>query len=162
MTVLCRLDGFLLFSAPGETALGAVVTTGTDAFLSLPANPRQSPLFVGRIIRVLLLVWRTWCGLQRFELERAVSNARSRNFENQLRDANLTARNESVAAAKFSEEAAIAALRLSFSGLESQAAISDMATATTSRAYLALLDQEGLTADLVGLAHERNDGDPLP
>ena len=162
MTVLCRLDRFLLSSALGKTVLGPVVTTGAAVLLGLPAEPRPSPLLAGRFILVLLVVCGTWYGVRRSELERAASEARSRDFENRLRDLILTARNESVAAAECAEEAAIAALRSSLCGLEAQAASADLAAATTARAYLALLEREGLTADLAEPAEELNDGDQLP
>lgn len=90
----------------------------------------------------------TWYGVRRSELERAASEARSRDFENRLRDLILTTRNESVAAAERAEEAAVGALRSSLCGLEAQAASADVAAATTALAYLARLEREGLTGDL--------------
>lgn len=148
MTVLRQLDHFLLSSALGKTLLGPVVTTGAAVLLGLPADPQPSPLLVGRITLVLLVVCGTWYGVRRSELERAASEARSRDFENRLRDLILTTRNESVAAAERAEEAAVGALRSSLCGLEAQAASADVAAATTARAYLALLEREGLTGDL--------------
>ena len=148
MTVLRRPDRFLLSSALGKTLLGPVVTTGAAVLLGLPADPDPSPLLLGRITLVLLVVCGTWYGVRRSELERAASEARSTDFENRLRYLILTSRNESVAAAERAEEAAIAALRSSLCGLEAQAASADVAAATTARAYLALLEREGLTAEL--------------
>lgn len=162
MTVLCRLDRFLLSSALCKTVLGPVVTTDAAVLLGLPAEPRPSLLLAGRIILVPLVMCGTWYEVRRSELERAACEARSPDFENRLRDLILTARNESVAAAKCAEEAAIAALRSSLCGLEAQAASADLAAATTSRAYLAHLEREGLTADLAEPAEELNDGDQLP
>ena len=148
MTVLRRLDRFLLSSALGKTLLGPVVTTGAAVLLGLPADPDPSPLLLGRINLVLLVVCGTWYGVRRSELERAASEARSRDFENRLRDLILSTRNESVAAAERAEEAAVGALRSSLCGLEAQAASADVAAATTARAYLALLEREGLTTEL--------------
>ena len=90
----------------------------------------------------------TWYGVRRSELERAESEARSTDLEDRLRDLILSTRNESVAAANRAEEAAVGALRSSLCGLEAQAASADVAAATTARAYLALLEREGLTAEL--------------
>ena len=136
MTLLRRLDRFLLSSTLGKTLLG------------LPADPLPSPLLVGRLTLVLLVVSGTWYIVRRSELERAASETRSRDFENRLRDLILSTRNESVAAAERAEEAATGALRSSLCGLEAQAASADVAAAATARAYLALLEREGLTADL--------------
>ena len=145
MTLIKQLDRFLLSSAFGKTLLGPVVTTGAVVLLGLPADPQPSPLLIGRIILILLVVCGTWYGVRRSELERAASEARSREFENRLRDLILTTRNQSVAAAERAEEAAVGALRSSLCGLEAQAASADVAAATTARAYLALLEEEGLT-----------------
>jgi len=60
----------------------------------------------------------------------------------------LLTRNESVAAANRAEEAAVGKLRSSLCGLEAQAASADAAAASTARAYLALFEREGLTAEL--------------
>ena len=136
MPLLRRLDRFLLPSTLGKT------------LLVLPADPVPSPLLVGRLTVVILVVSGTWYGARRSELERAASEARSRDFENRLRDLILSTRNESVAAAERAEEAAVGALRSSLCGLEAQAASADVAAAATARAYLALLEREGLTADL--------------
>lgn len=148
MTPLKQLDRFLLSSSLGKIMLGPVVTTGAAVLLGLPADPQPSPLLVGRISLVLLVVCGTWYGVRRSELERAASEARSRDFENRLRDLILATRNESVAAAERAEEAAVGALRSSLCGLEAQAASTDVAVATTARAYLALLEGEGLTVAL--------------
>ena len=145
MTRLRQLDRFLLSSTFGKTLLGPVVTTGAAVLLGLPADPQPSPLLVGRITLVLLVVCGTWYGVRRSELERAASEARSTDLEDRLRDLILTARNQSVAAAERAEEAAVGALRSSLCGLEAQAASADVAAATTARAYLTLLEGEGLT-----------------
>jgi len=116
--------------------------------LGLPTDPQGLPLLIGQINIVILVVYTTWYGVKRSELERASSEARSRDVENRLRDLILTTRNESVAAAERAEEAAVGALRSSLCGLEAQAAGADVTAATTTRAYLALLEQEGLTSTL--------------
>ena len=146
MNPLEQLDRFLLSSSLGKIMLGPVVTTGAAGLLGLPADPQPSPLLVGRISLVLLVVCGTWYGVRRSELERAASEARSRDFENRLRDLILSTRNESVAAAERAEEAAVGALRSSLCGLEAQAASADLEAATTARTYLALLEREDLTA----------------
>lgn len=148
MTALRRLDHALLLSALGKTLLGPVDTTGAAVLLGLPADPQPSPLLLGRITLVLLVVCGTWYGVRHSELERAASEARSRDFENRLRDLILTTRNESVAAAERVEEAAVGALRSSLCGLEAPAAGADLVVAATARAYLAFLEQEGLIEDL--------------
>jgi len=148
MTVLRRLDRFLLSSALGKTLLGPVVTTGAAVLLGLPADPDPSPLLLGRITLAVSVVWGMWYGDRRSELERAESEARSTDLEDRLRDLILSTRNESVATANRTEEAAVGALRSSLCGLEAQAAGADVAAATTARAYLALLEREGLTAEL--------------
>ena len=148
MVFLQRLHQFLLSSTFGKTLLGPVITTGAAVLLGLPADPQPSPLLLGRIILILLVVCGTWYGVKLSELERASSEARSRDVENRLRDLILTTRNESVAAAERAEEAPVGALRSSLCGLEAQAAGADVAAATTARAYLALLEQEGLTSSL--------------
>jgi hypothetical protein len=161
MTVVRRLDRFLLSSTLGKTLLGPVVTTGAAVLLGLPADPQPSLLLVGRITLVILIVCGTWYGVRRSELERAASEARSRDFENRLRDLILSTRNESVAAAERAEEAAVGALRSSLCGLEAQAASADVAAATTARAYLTLLEREGLTADLGQASDGLSNEDPL-
>ena len=105
MVFLQRLHQFLLSSTFGKTLLGPVITTGAAVLLGLPADPQPSPLLLGRIILILLVVCGTWYGVKRSELERASSEARSRDVENRLRDLILTTRNESVAAAERAEEA---------------------------------------------------------
>jgi hypothetical protein len=54
-------------------------------------------------------------------MDQAASETRSRDFENRLRYLILTTRNESVAAAERTEEAAVGALRSSLCGLEAKA-----------------------------------------
>ena len=148
MGFLHRLNQFLLSSTFGKTLLGPVITTGAAVLLGLPADPQGSPLLVGRITLVLLVVCGTWCGVKRSELERAASESRSTDLEDRLRDLILSTRNESVAAAERAEEAAVGALRSSLCGLEARAAGADVAAAATASAYLALLEREGLTGDL--------------
>jgi hypothetical protein len=145
MTVLRQLDRFLLSSAIGKTVLGPVVTTGAAVLLGLPADPQPSPLLAGRITLVLLVVCGTWYGVRRSELERAASEARSRDFENRFEALIDEATDRIVERAERAEEAAVGALRSSLCGLEAQAASADVAAATTARAYLALLEGEGLT-----------------
>ena len=148
MSVLRRLDRFLLSSALGKTLLGPVVTTGAAVLLGLPADPDPSPILLGRITLVLLVVCSTWYGVRRSELERAASEARSRDFENRFEALIDEATERVVKRAERAEEAAVGALRSSLCGLEAQAASADVAAATTARAYLALLEREGLTAEL--------------
>ena len=145
MTRLRQLDRFLLSSTFGKTLLGPVVTTGAAVLLGLPADPQPSPLLVGRITLVLLVVCGTWYGVRRSELERAASEARSRDFENRFEALIDEATDRIVERAERAEEAAVGALRSSLCGLEAQAASADVAAATTARAYLALLEGEGLT-----------------
>jgi hypothetical protein len=144
MTVLSKLDRFLLFSTLGKNLLGPVVTTGAAMLLGLSADPQPSPVLAGRITLVLLVICSTWYEFRRSELERAASEARSRDSENRPRDLILTARNETVATAERAEVGAVGALRSSLCGLEAHAASTDTAAATTARAYLALLEGEGL------------------
>ncbi|QNG27767.1 hypothetical protein [Synechococcus sp. HK01-R] len=145
MTVLRQLDRFLLSSAFGKTLLGPIDTTGAAVLLGLPADPQPSPLLVGRITLVLLVVCGTWYGVRRSELERAASEARSRDFENRFEALIDEATDRVVERAERAEEAAVGALRSSLCGLEAQAAGADVAASTTARAYLALLEGEGLT-----------------
>jgi hypothetical protein len=148
MTLLRRLDRFLLSSTLGKTLLGPVVTTGAAVLLGLPADPQPSPLLVGRITLVVLVVCGTWYGVRRSELERAASESRSRDFENRFEALIDEATERVVQRAERAQEAAVGALRSSLCGLEAQAASADLAAATTARAYLALLEREGLTVDL--------------
>ena len=147
MGFLHRLNQFLLFRTFGKTLLSPLITTSAAVLLGLSADSQPSSLLLRQIIN-LLVVCGTWYGVKRSELERASSEARSRDVENRLRDLILTTRNESVAAAERAEEAAVGALRSRLCGLEAQAAGADVAAATTARAYLALLEQEGLTSTL--------------
>ena len=148
MSVLRRLDRFLLSSALGKTLLGPVVTTGAAVLLGLPADPDPSPILLGRITLVLLVVCSTWYGVRRSELERAASEARGRDFENRFEALIDEATERVVKRAERAEEAAVGALRSSLCGLEAQAAGADVAAAATARAYLALLEREGLTGEL--------------
>ena len=157
MTVLRRLDRFRLSSALGKTLLGPVVTTGAAVLLGLPADPDPSPLLLGRINLVLLVVCGTWYGVRRSELERAASEARSRDFENRFEALIDEATERVVKRAERAEEAAVGALRSSLCGLEAQAASADLAAAATARAYLALLDREGLTSDLADSSEDLSD-----
>jgi hypothetical protein len=145
MTVLSKLDRFLLFSSLGKNLLGPVVATGAAMLLDLPADPQPSPVLAGHITLVLLVICSTWYEVRRSELERAANEACSRDSENRPRELILTARYETAATAERAEEAAVGALRSSLCGLESHAAGTDTAAATTARAYLALLEGEGLT-----------------
>ena len=162
MGFLHRLNQFLLSSTFGKTLLGPVITTGAAVLLGLPADPQGSPLLVGRITLVLLVVCGTWYGVRRSELERAASEARSTDLEDRLRDLILTTRNQSVAAAERAEQAAVGALRSSLCGLEAQAAGADLAAAATARAYLALLEQEGLTTEVAESSEALADEGELP
>jgi hypothetical protein len=90
------------------------------------------------------------------------SEARSTDLEDRLRDLILTTRNQSVAAAERAEQAAVGALRSSLCGLEAQAAVADLAAAATARAYLALLEQEGLTTEVAESSEALTDEGELP
>jgi len=157
MAFLHRLNQFLLSSTFGKTLLGPVITTGAAVLLGLPTDPQGSPLLVGRINLVLLVVCSRWFGVKRSELERAPREARSTDFEDRLRHLILTSRNESVAAAERAEEAANGAHRSSLCGLEAQAASADLAAAATAPAYLALLERIGLTGDLAQVSESPGD-----
>ena len=161
MTVVRRLDHVLLSSPLGKIVLGPVVTTGAAVLLGLPADHQPSPVLIGRIILVLLVVCGTWYGVRRSELERAASEARSRDFENRFEALIDEATERVVKRAERAEEAAVGALRSSLCGLEAQAASAELAAAATARAYLALLEREGLTSDLADSSQDLSDqGDP--
>jgi hypothetical protein len=162
MSVLRRFDNFLLSSPLGKIILGPVVTTGAAVLLGLPADRQPSPLLAGRLTLVLLVVCGTWYGVRRSELERASSEARSTDLEARLRHLILTTRNQSVAAAERAEQAAVGALRSSLCGLEAQAAGADLAAAATARAYLTLLEQEGLTTEVAESSEALTDEGELP
>lgn len=144
-SVFRRLDRFLLSRILGKTLLGPVHTTGAAVLLGLLANPQPSPLLVGRITLVLLVVCGTCYVARHAELDRAASEARSTDLEDRLRDLILRTPNESLAEAERAEAAAVGALRLSLCGLEAIAASPDVAAATTARAYLGLLEGNGLS-----------------
>ena len=88
------------------------------------------------------------CWKPRSELERAASEARSRDLENRFEALIDEATYRILERAERAEEAAVGALRSSLCGLEAQAASADVAAATTAQTYLALLEREGLTAAL--------------
>ena len=161
MTPLKQLDRFLLSSTLGKTLLGPVVTTGAAVLLGLPADSQPTPVLIGRITLVLLVVSGTWYGVRRSELERAASEARSRDFENRFEALIDEATDRIVERAERAEEAAVGALRSSLCGLEAHAASTDLAAATTARAYLALLEREGLTVGLGDPAAGSQTQDPL-
>ena len=123
MTSLKKLDRFLLSSTLGKTLLGPVVTTGAAVQLGLPADPDPSPLLVGRITLVVLVVCGTWYGVRRSELERAASEARSRDFENRFEALIDEATYRILERAERAEEAAVEALRSSLCGLEAQVSL---------------------------------------
>ena len=103
---------------------------------------------VGRITLFLVVVYSSFYGFRRSELDGAASEACSTDFEDPLRYLILTTRNQSVAAVERVEEVAIGEPRSSVYGFDEQAAGADVEAATTDRAYLALLEQEGLIAVL--------------
>jgi hypothetical protein len=145
MKLFHQLDEFLLTSRAGRTLFGPVVSTGAAVLLGLSFDRQPLSVQLVRLTLLVLVLSATWYGVRRSELERAASEARSTDLEDRLRDLILTTRNQSVAAAERAEEAAVGALRSSLCGLEAQAASADLATATTARSYLALLEREGLT-----------------
>lgn len=72
MILLHRLDRFLLSSILGKTLLRLVATTAAAVQLGVPADPEQSLLLVNSITVVNFVFCRTWCGVSRSEVERAV------------------------------------------------------------------------------------------
>ena len=94
---------------------------------------------------VLLVVCGTWYRDRSSELERAASETRSRDFKHRFEALIDETTERVVERAERAEEAAVGALRSSLCGLEAQAASSDVAAGSTARAYLALLEGEGLT-----------------
>ena len=162
MTVLHRLDRFLLSSFLGKTLQGPLVTTSAAVLLGLPAVPQPSPLLFGRITLVQLVVCGTWYGVRRSELERAASETRSRDFENRFEALIDEATECVVERAERVEKPAVGALRSSLCGLESQAQGADLAAAASARAYLALLQQEGLTTEVAESSEALTDVGELP
>ncbi len=155
-------DEFLLSSRVGKFILGPITTTGAAVLLGLPVDPHPTQLLAGRLTLVLSVVCGTWYGVRRSELERAASEERSSALEDRLTYLILSSRDESVEAAERAREAAIGALRSSLCGLEEQAASTDVAAAATARAYLALLEHEGLTADPPKTLDDLGDEAQLP
>jgi ABC-type transport system involved in cytochrome bd biosynthesis fused ATPase/permease subunit len=148
MKLLSGLDRFLLTSSLGKTLFGPVVSTGAAVLLGLSFEHQPLTVQLVRLTLLLLVLSATWYGVRRSELERAASEARSRNLEARFEALIDEATNTIIERAERAEEAAIGALRSSLCGLEAQAASADLAAATTARSYLALLEQEGLTASL--------------
>ena len=146
MTLVQQLDQFLLTSRAGRTLFGPVVSTGAAVLLGLTFDRQPLSVQVVRLTLLLLVLSATWYGVRRSELERAASEARSRDFENRFEALIDEATERVVKRAERAEEAAVGALRSSLCGLEAQAASADLAAAATARSYLALLEREGLTA----------------
>ena len=148
MTLVQQLDQFLLTSRVGRTLFGPVVSTGAAVLLGLSFDRQPFSVQVVRLTLLPLVLSTTWYGVTRSELERAAREARSRDLENRFEALIDEATYRILERAERAEEAAVGALRSSLCGLEAQAASADVAAATTARAYLALLEREGLTADL--------------
>ena len=146
MTLVQQLDQFLLTSRVGRTLFGPVVSTGAAVLLGLSFDRQPFSVQVVRLTLLLLVLSTTWYGVRRSELERAASEARSRDLENRFEAFIDEATYRILERAERAEEAAVGALRSSLCGLEAQAASADLEAATTARSYLALLEREGLTA----------------
>ena len=146
MTLVQQLDQFLLTSRVGRTLFGPVVFTGAAVLLGLSFDRQPFSVQVVRLTLLLLVLSTTWYGVRRSELERAASEARSRDLENRFEALIDEATYRILERAERAEEAAVGALRSSLCGLEAQAASADLEAATTARSYLALLEREGLTA----------------
>ena len=146
MTLVQQLDQFLLTSRVGRTLFGPVVSTGAAVLLGLSFDRQPFSVQVVRLTLLLLVLSTTWYGVRRSELERAASEARSRDLENRFEALIDEATYRILERAERAEEAAVGALRSSLCGLEAQAASADLEAATTARSYLALLEREGLTA----------------
>ena len=146
MTLVQQLDQFLLTSRVGRTLFGPVVSTGAAVLLGLSFDRQPFSVQVVRLTLLVLVLSATWYGVRRSELERAASEARSRDLENRFEALIDEATYRILERAERAEEAAVGALRSSLCGLEAQAASADLEAATTARSYLALLEREGLTA----------------
>lgn len=146
MKLVQRLDQFLLTSRAGRTLFGPVVSTGAAVLLGLSFDRQPLSVQLVRLTLLLLVLSATWYGVRSSELERAASEARSRDLENRFEALIDEATYRILEAAERAEEAAVGALRSSLCGLEAQAASADLAAAATARSYLALLEREGLTA----------------
>ena len=145
MKLLQQLDHFLLTSRAGRTMLGPLVSTVAAVLLGLSFDRQPLHVQVLRLTLLVLIISATWYGIRRSELERASSEARSRDLENRFEALIDEATYRILERAERAEEAAVGALRSSLCGLEAQAASADMAAAATARSYLALLEREGLT-----------------
>jgi len=124
------------------------VSTGAAVLLGLSFGRQHFSVQVVRLTLFVLVLSLTWYGVRRSELERAASEARSRDLENRFEALIDEATYRILERAERAEEAAVGAFRSSLCGLEAQAASADLEVATTARTYLALLDREGLTAAL--------------
>jgi len=146
MKLVQQLDQFLRTSRAGSTLVGPVVSTGAAVLLGLSFDRQPLSVQLVRLTLLLLVLSCTWYRVRRSELERAASEARSRDLENRYEALIDEATYRILERAERAEEAAVGALRSSLCGLEAQAASADLAAAATARSYLALLEREGLTA----------------
>jgi hypothetical protein len=108
---------------------------GLDRFLLTSSlSHEHQPLAVQliRLTLLLLVLSATWYGVRRSELERAASEARSRNLETRFEALIDEATNTLFERAERAQEAAVGALRSSFCGLEAQAASADLAAAAAT------------------------------
>ena len=121
--------------------LGPLVSTVAAVLLGLSFDRQPLHVQVLRLTLLVLIISATWYGIRRSELERASSEARSRDLENRFEALIDEATYRILERAERAEEAAVGALRSSLCGLEAQAASADMAAAATARAYLALFDR---------------------
>ena len=108
----------------------------TSRALPLGLSFDRQPLHVQvlRLTLLVLIISATWYGIRRSELERASSEARSRDLENRFEALIDEATYRILERAERAEEAAVGALRSSLCGLEAQAAGADVAAATTALA----------------------------
>ena len=127
MKLVQQLDNFLLTSRAGRTMLGPLMSIGLKL--------------------LILSISATLYEIRRSELERASSEACSRDLENRLKSLIDDATYRILERAERAKEAAVGALRSSLCDLEEQAASSDVAAAATAHAYLALFKREGLTTN---------------
>ena len=118
MTLVQQLDQFLLTSRVGRTLFGPVVSTGAAVLLGLSFGRQPFSVQVVRLTLLLLVLSTTWYGVRRSELERAASEARSRDLENRFEALIDEATYRILERAERAEEAAVGALRSSLCGLE--------------------------------------------
>ena len=118
MKLVQQLDHFLLTSRAGRTMLGPLVSTVAAVLLGLSFDRQPLHVQVLRLTLLVLIISATWYGIRRSELERASSEARSRDLENRFEALIDEATYRILERAERAEEAAVGALRSSLCGLE--------------------------------------------